>query len=262
MKKKALFGILMMVIFLVTVPLATAQLVDAAKHGSAGKDSLPSGQARQEMEQQILSSTVRILMESWVYLPGEDGYDIRSSMGHGTVMNGRYLVTHNHFDLPMNIRSRPGDAETYVIVYLWDSSGEPIYRGPLLDYELVLEDEETLVFAHKDEGFFERLGFASAEFLPAASLPLEAGMTLAQVDWDGETTRVDWVMVQDVLLDQGTPRLVLADGATLGASGGGIFWNGAHVANNWRVEEMIGVGGDVIGIVTTVALDSAAVSNL
>jgi hypothetical protein len=122
-----------------------------------------------------------------------------------------------------------------------------------------LEEEELLVFAYKEADLFAELGFESAEFKDWGSLTLEAGMEVAQIDWDGATTRVDWTTIQEVKLEDGAPRLVLEDGAIPGASGGGIFLNGFHVANNWRIEEQVDASGAVVDTVTTVALNTAMV---
>jgi hypothetical protein len=45
-----------------------------------------------------------------------------------------------------------------------------------------------------------------------------------------------------------------------GASGGGIFWNGYHIANNWTLVEMIGADGTILRQMTTAALNSEAVA--
>jgi hypothetical protein len=202
------------------------------------------------------------MIESWIVRPDEKGYDIEYTLGHGTVMAGRYLVTHNHFEVPLNIMQRPGDAGSYGVVYLYNSSGELLHKGPLSDFELARSDVETLVFAHKEAGFFEDLGIASAGYAAWPAVMLEPEMEVAQVDWDGETARVDWVNVKEVILNNGTPRLVLDDGVLQGASGGGIFWQGIHVANNWQLHEKIDASGAVVEAVTTVALNSAGILNL
>ena len=67
--------------------------------------------------------------------------------------------------------------------------------------------------------------------------------------------------MQSVNVDEGAPRLVLADGVLPGASGGGIFLQGTHVANNWQLEEKIGAGGVVIEAISTVALNSVGILN-
>ncbi len=259
MKKIASLGSLFVVVLAVMVMFKISRPVAFGDPGHCGQRVYPQSRSCQEQERQILNATVRIVLESWVVKPGEAGYDIDYSMGHGTVMAGRYLITHNHFSLPVNQLDAAGDSDSYIIVYLYDGWGQPLYKGPFSDFELVWADEEILVFAHRDDGFFEKLGIASAEVQTWDSVPLVAGMTVAQIDWDGARTRVDWVTVQEVIVADGTPRLVLADGARPGASGGGIFWNGVHVANNWHVVETIGAAGEVVGAVTSGALNSVQV---
>jgi hypothetical protein len=106
------------------------------------------------------------------------------------------------------------------------------------------------------------LGLRPAEFVEWESLPLQAGMEVAQIDWDETTTRVDWTTVQEVKMDDGAPMLVLEDGVMAGASGGGIFGEGTHIANNWKLRQMIDASGNVTDSVTTVALNSAQVAGL
>ena len=106
---------------------------------------------------------------------------------------------------------------------LFNSQGEPRFRGSLSDFDLVWEDPETLVTGHKESDFFEKLGFISAEFYDGSSLSLAAGMEVAQVDWDGITTRVDWTTVKEVSVVDGLRWMILTDEVTIGASGGGIF---------------------------------------
>ncbi len=254
MKRKILLSIIIIVFAALIFP-SMVKLSDATASAASESDS-------QALEEQILNTTVRFMVESWIVRADEMGYDIDYTMGHGTVMDGRYLVTHNHFDIPLNILNRQGDAGSYAVVTLYTSRGEPLYRGPLADFQLARKDVETLVFAHKEEGFFTDLGFASATFSAWTSLALEPGTEVAQVDWDGKTARVDWVKVQDVILDDGAPRLVLDDAVLPGASGGGIFYGSIHVANNWQLQESIDTTGAVVEAVTAAALNSAGILDL
>lgn len=217
------------------------------------------GSTKAKLEAQILSSTVRVYFQTWVVAPDEGGYLTYESVGHATVKDGRYLVTHNHTEIPLSIRSREGDPESFTQVFLFNAGGELRHEGPLTDFSIVVEDAETLVLAHRENGFLESLGFTSAEFKSWEPLALEVGMEVAQIDWDGEKARVDWVAVSDFTVEKGVPRIALADGATVGASGGGIFWQGYHIGNNWRVEEQLDNMGDVIGQSTTAALNSPLV---
>ncbi len=217
-------------------------------------------QACRELEQRILAATVRIELQGWTVANGESGYNVDYTVGHATVRDGRYLITHNHFRIPLSIRPQYGESEVYTTVTLSNSSGETFFKGPISDFELAWEDPETLVLAYKDEELFQDAGIVSAEFSDWSCIPLKAGMEVAQVDWDGATTRVDWTTVQEVDVEDGVPRLVLADGVTLGASGGGIFWHGIHIANNWLLVQHYGKSGTLTDTTTKVALNSTPVS--
>lgn len=218
-------------------------------------------ETRQQIEKRILKSTIRFYIETWAVKPGDSGYDFDSASGHGTLKDGRYLVTHNHFSTPLSSQPQDRDPNAYTMVTLADSNGQTLFRGPVSDFEIVWEDPETLVITHEDNDLFEKLGFVSAEFKDWSSVPLEAGSEVAQVDWDGEITRVDWTTIQEVAVEDGVPRLVLADGVTLGASGGGIFWQGTHIANNWLLVQELDASGELIGATTKVALNSAQVAS-
>jgi hypothetical protein len=211
------------------------------------------------MEERILGSTVRITIQTWTLAEDEKGYDIGVTGGHATVKDGRYLVTHNHFSIPFAAGRQRGVPDSSTMVFLYDTQGALLWKAPLSDLEVVLAEEETVVFAHKEAGFFEKLGLESAAFRDWESLPVKEGMEVAQVDWDGRTSRVDWTTVQAVQESGGTPILVLDDAVLPGASGGGIFWNGYHVANTWRFEEQLTATGELIDAISVVALNSASV---
>lgn len=206
------------------------------------------------LERQILSSTVRIEIEAWISRPaGPEGfglYEVRPAHGngHGTVRGGRYLITHNHFDVPLPA-SGAASSITFGTVTLYAASGERLaLQAQPASLSVVRGGEETLLLDFGlvgNMGFFEAAGLASADFKSWQALPLQAGMEVAQVNWDGRTTHVQWVTVEAVVTGDGPPQLVLARGLTRGASGGGVFWNGYHVANNWAVVEAVSSDGGV-----------------
>lgn len=247
----------------ITLGLFLAALAGLNPTGSRGTTEA-STQAipRALEEQQILSATVRFVVESWMIRPDEKGYNVDRTMGHGTVMAGRYLVTHNHFDVPLSLLNRPGDQDSSSALFLYDSQGELLHRGPFADFRLAYRDTETLVFVHEEADFFTRLGVSSASFSTWTRLALEPGTEVAQVDWDSVVARVDWVNIEEAYLQDGTPRLVLDDGVLPGASGGGIFYEGVHIANNWRFSEQIDGSGSIVDVVTEAALNSAALVDL
>jgi len=256
-----LAGILLSVKADAVAPLGSpGDLIQALESNiTCGKPTMANADACRQIEEQILNSTVRIRIETWIVMPDESGYDIDFSEGHATVKDGRYLVTHNHFSVSLSIRPREGEPEAYGVVTLSNTDGETLFRGPLSDFELVWEDPETLVIAHKDDDFFEKLGFVSAEFKDWSSVPLATGIEVAQVDWNGATTRVDWAIVQEINVEDGVPWLVLSDDVTIGASGGGVFWQGVHIAHNWLLASQLSESGALIAV-TKAALNSAQVA--
>ena len=218
------------------------------------------------LEQQILSSTVRIEIEAWISHPaGPEGsglYEVRSARGngHGTVKDGRYLITHNHFDVPLPASSNASSI-AFGTVTVYDANGERLaLQAHPASLRIVQGGEETLELDFGlvgDVGFFAAAGLTSAHFESWQVAPLQVGTEVAQVNWDGSATRVDWVTIEAVVTDDGVCRLVLSRGLTPGASGGGVFWNSYHVANNWAVIETISADGGVRGRHSTAALNDA-----
>jgi hypothetical protein len=214
--------------------------------------SLPN---RALIEEQILISTVRLEIESWTVRDGEAGYDLDVKASHATVKDGRFLVTHNHFSTAF--REQPGiREETYRSVRLSNTNGEVVFQGPLSDFGVVWEDAETLVIEHKDAALFSKLGFDSAEFEEWSTLSLQPGMEVAQIDWNGSITWVEWTTIEAVQVEEDVPVLVLDGDIMIGASGGGVFWQGIHGANHWTVRQELDASDTVVGSITKAALNS------
>jgi hypothetical protein len=95
---------------------------------------------------------------------------------------------------------------------------------------------ETLLLEFTDNdgrGLFESLGVPSADFMAGEEASVAAESTMAQINWDQNQAHVQWTHVQAVFNEGSTPVVRLADCLIPGASGGGVFLNGAHIANNW-----------------------------
>jgi hypothetical protein len=187
----------------------------------------------EELAWQILASTVRIEWDLWVANEDGNGYSRVDRIGHATVKEGRYLVTHNHGRIAQSdLKNKQWDR-----ISVFTASGLPIWpEVPLSSISIAAQDAETLVLDfgdHDDQGLFSLLGLSSAEFRDWETLPLQPEMEVAQVTWDGEKSSVDWVTIKDIVTDNGTPRLELDSTVAAGTSGGGVFWNGYHVANTW-----------------------------
>jgi len=188
-----------------------------------------------DLEAQILAATVRIELHRWQEAEGKRGKRIDGGIGHATVKDGRYLVTHNHF--PMSLDSIEGLAGEQIRITIYKADGEVIIESAQSSaFTIVFEDSETVVLdfgEYVGEGLFAMLGIPSAEFYDWQTVSLAPGMEVAQINWDNETAHVEWVNIKSVLTSDGTPRIELDNGVIKGASGGGIFWNGVHIGNNW-----------------------------
>ena len=249
--KSKLLGMILTVIF--SLNLMSCQIETAVAHSNSRQSSpislAPTIEAKplepedlsqtdcKQYQQQILATTVRILMSSWVEFDLNMGREPISNeaISHGTVVAGRYLITHNHFDVSPVYQGNG----TSLHATLFDASSNMLTEAAAFSVAFV--DTETLVLEFTDKagrGLFDSLGIPSAPILAWDSIPLTPGKEVAQVSWDGTTTHVDCVLIESIILDQGTPRLELANDIQPGSSGGGIFWQGYHLANNWQRTEL------------------------
>jgi hypothetical protein len=234
------------------------QLTPTTAEALCAQAATASSPICETLEQKILASVVRL----WIRGPAVDDHTQHTdSIGHGTVVAGRYLVTHNHFQVDIAfLEQMPHNGAAAVSLYR--ASGERIVVEALPNvFTIVYEDRETLVLDFgivEDKGFFETHGLQSARLSTWHEIRLGPEMHVAQVDWDGERAHIDWVAVNKIVTQEGTPRLVLSNGVSRGASGGGIFWNGYHIANNWSLIETVGADGNVLRQVTIAALNSEA----
>ena len=210
----------------------------AEKLGSSCSDPAPDRAAEcDELERQILASTVRLEWHVWMEKDDGSGYTpVSANAGHATIKEGRYLVTHNHSAISLS-DPKSGLLTT---ISVFTAAGKPLWLdAPVELVSIVVEDAETLVLdfgSYGSEGLFAAFGLSSAEFRPWESLALQSGQEVAQISWDGETAEVDWVKVESVITEHGTPRLEVVNFVMPGASGGGVFWNGYHIANTWTRE--------------------------
>ena len=199
--------------------------------------------------QWILAATVRLEFH------GPNG-----GIGHGTIKEGRYLVTHNHYPVVADGLANGVDSGV-TAVSVFKANGDVILlEAPLSYFTVAAAYPQMLVLdfgEYGGVGFFDSVGVPSAEFKAWESLPLQPGMEVAQVDWDGSTAFVKWVQIDDIVTVDGIPALELASFVTQGASGGGVFWNGYHIANNWsRATELAQNSAAVIRQYSVAALDT------
>lgn len=191
-----------------------------------------------DVEEMILASTLRIEIDtSIIHIEGEGYYGSLHSNGHGTVMNGRYLLTHNHFTVPLNKLLADEFEGQFATVRLYTASGSLLWQGALTTAAVAYEDAEMLLleFQHRDgDGLFDVMNIPSAKFSAREISTVTPGEVMAQVNWDGNTAFVQWTEVKEAFYVEGvTPTLKLADCILGGSSGGGVFVHGEHIANNW-----------------------------
>jgi hypothetical protein len=225
-------------------------------------DPAPSIREQCELyEQQILATVVRLE----VLVPSLDDLNLLTGGGgHGTIKDGRFIVVHNHFSIDLSIFDDEAQRDL-ASLNLYTANGYMLLRDarpPL--FEIIVEDQETLVldFGTNDEGegFFDWFRVPSAPFKNIHEIAIQPGSEVAQVNWDGQITYIDWVKVQEVITSNSVPRLVLANSINNGSSGGGVFWNGVHIANNWMRVEIIEEGGAIVFQYSIAAINSVAVA--
>lgn len=232
-----------------------------------GSCALPSPANRKHcetLEQQIMDSVVRL-----EYRLGDeiDGSGRPKRISHGTIKDGRYLVIHNHFVNPLEHQQDSLDGEMNSLA-VYKANGRLLYMHTgASTIAVAAEEEETLVldFGVKDngQGFFDWLAVPSAPFKSWQEVSLKPGDEVAQVNYDGQKTFLTWTTIVDVEEDDGVPRIVVSNGLSHGASGGGVFWNGHHIANNWinwELLETAGEGGNVVAQASIAALNSPSVA--
>ena len=220
-----------------------------------------------EIEQTILDSTVRIALHGWIEV--ENGYDverINGTISHATVVDGRYLITHNHFGIPLSqvlLYSRHANGEfTGVSIFLLDGTAV-LDHGSIESFVVIAEQGETAVLDF-GEDYFSRLGLSSARVAEETGIPLHTGMEVAQIDWDRqENTQVIWTEIDAVYAEDDLSLIQVRHFIELGASGGGVFVNGIHIGNNWgRITETHQLTGQASQNLSLVAINPDLISTL
>ncbi len=213
------------------------------------------------MEQRLLESVVRLEVRSL-----DEGGRWVAEISYGTVMGGRYLVTHNHFNVRLSLLEE-AVAGVAASASLYRADGERIWpSGEPIDFEVVAEDSETLVLdfgaTGPGQGFFDRLGLCSASFQTHEAFRLRPGTEVAKLDWSDGEAYLEWVRVEAVRIESGTATLVLSGDSQPGSSGGGVFWQGHHIANNWTTVEVIDDSGLLVRRYSEAALNTGMIRSL
>lgn len=199
---------------------------------------------------EILATTVRLELRK--------APDAKRSIGHATIVAGRYLLTHNHFNLSLE----EIDDDFPGTLTVTNSQGETIVdTAPFKAFDVLVATSETLIFdfgPYGGAGLFGMLGLSSAKFDPQQVSRIQPGMEVAQIDWDGSTAHVDWVQVTEVREENGLPVLILDNFVEQGASGGGVFYDGYHLGNNWFRSTVEGANGAILQQYSVAAVNSTS----
>lgn len=208
-------------------------LVACFPRQTAVSSPTPSTSAHPPAEQLMLEATVRLALETWLVNEGERGYTILKSEGHGTVVNGRFLITHNHHTIPLSLSETGLDPDVYSRLFIFNSAGEQVNILPLTDFQIGLREPQMLLLVYVGEPEDLPFGTAGLGVEQVGTAVPSKGSEIAQIDWDGHTTHVDRTAVTAVYPPYDPPCLELASQPQPGASGGGIFWQGQHIGNTW-----------------------------
>jgi hypothetical protein len=241
MNRKNLYAVLIVLGVFVTGcqsdDLLMTQAPQADDSASSCIDPTPENAPEcKKIEQEIIASTVYVEMQGHAY-KGNYRWEItKGSRSHATVVGGRYLMTHNHFGYPLTETAAP-DGDGFTGITLRKINGEKLlHAAPLTSFSIVYEDPQTLVLDFGEvngRGFFETLGLPSVLTLNWDQVPWTEGMEVAQLDWSGEETHVDWAKVEMYQTNNEVPVVMVDNFLMKGASGGGVYWNGYHIGNNW-----------------------------
>jgi len=198
------------------------------------------------------------------FVPEKAGSDrLISGLGHGTVKDGRYLVVHNHFGVDLS-QFETGVPNT--LIGMHNGLGDLFLWEQKPRFTVVVEEVEALVldFGVDDDGqgFFESKWIQSATFEDWQLKGPAPGQSVAQVVWDGSRSDITWTSIKEVILDSGVPRIVLANPLLHGASGGGVFLDGAHIGVNWESGKHLDETGAVIEEFSTAALNSSVLVDI
>lgn len=186
-----------------------------------------------QLESKILATTLRLEITVKTLNSSDSTRQTSVSVGHATVVDGRFLVTHNHFARSPDLQY---DSQLITLSAYRADGSLAIHQAPPHTFKVLSAGPQTLVFdfgRYGNQGAFDYLGLTSAQLETWQALDLRPGSEVAQVDWDGQKTSIHWVQVSSIGLESGVPVLQLDNYVAPGSSGGGVFYAGYHIANNW-----------------------------
>lgn len=203
------------------------------------------------MAQRILASTVRVTFQGIGPI----------SIGHGTIIGGRYVITHNHYpNFPPEQGGDEASGATRISIAM--ANGKfVVYNATSSSFTVIAAEPGILLLDFRtigEVGFFDYYGLPSAPFKAWDSRSLHAAREVAQVNWDGDKTFVQWVRTASDRDTGRNPAFELENFIELGASGGGVFSDGYHIGNNWLQGKLYYTGTHALARVYSVAAANSA----
>ena len=160
---------------------------------SCADQSSNRSQECKDIENEILASTVRIEFREWQHSNNTLSF-IERGTSHGTIKDGRYLITHNHFSVPLTQMQKNAEGSC-IKVSIYRTNGNVVLQDmPLTAFNIVFEDEQLLIFdflSYGDQGLFAMLDIPSAQFTTWSDANLQVGAEVAQLSVNNESLTVN-----------------------------------------------------------------------
>ena len=216
---------------------------DPTGHSCGAPEDGHEGRLCAEMEQEILDSTILLSMVFTAYYCDDwDCYYLEvGGTFHGTILDDSTLLTHDHFEELANEKyglsltsNEFWEIFSMTNLSLFDTGGNRIPFSGTIDITR-FPDQETSLFA-----FGKDIFKGKNEATPAnlSYTQPSKGSEVAVINWTGElgSTRVDWATTQEdaSLTVSGKTHVVVHDAFLRnGSSGGGVYFDGYLIGNNW-----------------------------
>lgn len=229
---------------------------DPTGHSCGAPEDGHEGRLCAELEREILDSTLVINATfSANYCDDSDCYYLEfSGTSHATILDDNTLLTHDHFEKIANdkfgLKLTSGEfREIFSLkdITLYDTDGNHIaYTGSVTTD--IYSIKETSLMTFESDIFVGK-----NKAVPSNSLPA-LGSEIAVINWAGElgSTRVDWVITEDDPLtvfhqSSRVTSVITHDGTVKsGASGGGVYFKGYLVGNNWGEYEGASIPPNIV----------------
>ena len=156
------------------------------------------------MEETILGSTVHIITLHQVYDVMSSAAPVSSAaMDMPQWLAARYLISHNHYDETIIRLLQEGDPDDHAHDrHLQQPGCELLGQVSRPNRDHLYPQQRNHLAGFWPAGWSghagQALGLTSASYLTPAAGSLQPGMEVAQIDWDGKNTSLNWVTISAV----------------------------------------------------------------